>query len=372
MRGARRRLPRKAPAFGLVRVGDENGHRDVARQAHDDLRRRAQVDGGLDRPLDRRPAVAGRVLLASDIKLLRPDHGVTALARGEAVSGRLDLHTRVEADARVVPRGLLDHGGHQVRDADESGDEGCGRALVDGFGSIHLLDPAAVHHRDPVGHRERLLLVVRHVDERDPDVALDPLQLQLQGLTELQVEGAEGLVEQQHLRQVDQRPRQRDPLLHPARELIGAAVGLGGQADALELGLDPFVDLVPRNLLSLEPEAHVLADVQVREERVALEDGVRRPLVRRQLGHVVIVDQDLPGIRLLEPGHHAQRRRLAAAGRAEQREELAAGQFQVQVVDRDQLAEALRHALQRDARLRCPGAGVAPARLVQISLLSRP
>ena len=82
-----------------------------------------KVDGGLDRPLDRRPAVAGRVLLASDFKLLGPDDRVTALAGDEAVAGRLDLDPGVEADARAVAAACSTHGGHQVRDADESGDE---------------------------------------------------------------------------------------------------------------------------------------------------------------------------------------------------------------------------------------------------------
>ena len=34
-------------------------------------------------------------------------------------------------------------------------------------GRAELLDPPGVHDRDPVAHRERLLLVVGHVDERD-------------------------------------------------------------------------------------------------------------------------------------------------------------------------------------------------------------
>ena len=38
-----------------------------------------------------------------------------------------------------------------------------------------------------------------HVDERDPDRLLDPLQLDLQGLAHLQVERSQRLVEQQHL-----------------------------------------------------------------------------------------------------------------------------------------------------------------------------
>ena len=78
------------------------------------------------------------------------------------------------------------------------GDEIGARALVDLLGRVDLLDHAAVHDRDAVRHRERLLLVVRHVDERDPDVALDVLQLDLQALAQLQVERAERLVEQQH------------------------------------------------------------------------------------------------------------------------------------------------------------------------------
>ena len=45
------------------------------------------------------------------------------------------------------------------------------RALVQLLGRAELLDPAVVHDRDPVAHRERLLLVVGHVHERDPDLA---------------------------------------------------------------------------------------------------------------------------------------------------------------------------------------------------------
>ena len=45
------------------------------------------------------------------------------------------------------------------------------------------------------------------------------LQLELHLLAELQVERAERLVEQQHARPVDERARQRDPLLLTAREL---------------------------------------------------------------------------------------------------------------------------------------------------------
>ena len=52
---------------------------------------------------------------------------------------------------------------------------------------------------------------------------LDPLQLELHLLAQLQVERAERLVEQQHLRPVDERAGERDPLLLAAGELARAA-----------------------------------------------------------------------------------------------------------------------------------------------------
>src|SRR5690606_33106485 len=50
----------------------------------------------------------------------------------------------------------------------------------------------------------------------------------------------------------------------------------------------------------------------------------------------------------LEAGQHAQQRGLAAAGRAEQRKELAFVDVQRQVVDRSEVAKTLGHILERD------------------------
>ena len=90
--------------------------------------------------------------------------------------------------------------------------------LVDLARAADLLHPAAVHDGDPVGHRERLLLVVRHVDEGRAELGLDPLQLELHLLAQLHVERAQRLVEQQGRGLVDERPRQRDALLLASRK----------------------------------------------------------------------------------------------------------------------------------------------------------
>ena len=59
---------------------------------------------------------------------------------------------------------------------------------------------AVVHDDDPVGHRERLFLVVRDVDEHQPELALEVAQLDAHAQLEQAVEVAERLVEQERLR----------------------------------------------------------------------------------------------------------------------------------------------------------------------------
>ena len=71
-------------------------------------------------------------------------------------------------------------------------------------------------------------------DERDADLALDRLELDLHLLAQLQVEGAERLVEQQHLGPVDEGPGQRDALALAAGELVGLAAAVAGQPDRSE------------------------------------------------------------------------------------------------------------------------------------------
>ena len=168
-----------------------------------------------------------------------------------------------------------------------------GRTVVELLRRPELLDPAAVHDRDPVAHRERLLLVVGHVDERDPDLGLDALELDLEALPELEVEGAEGLVEEQHVRPVDEGAGERDPLLLAAGQLVRLALLVARQVDQLErLTVRRAISVLGRRRLRLSPKAMLPADVEVREQRVVLEDHVDRPLVRRIVGDVAAAQLD--------------------------------------------------------------------------------
>ena len=64
--------------------------------------------------------------------------------------------------------------------------------------------------------------------------------------------------------------------------------------------------------------------------------------------HVLARDADVALVGLLEPGEHAQRRGLAAPARAEQREELAGLDVEVDGVDGDHRTEALGHVGELD------------------------
>ena len=67
-----------------------------------------------------------------------------------------------------------------------------------------------------------------------PDLGLDALELDLHLPAQLEVERAERLVEQQHLRVVDQGARQRHPLLLAAGELGRLARGEARQLHQLQ------------------------------------------------------------------------------------------------------------------------------------------
>src|SRR4029453_16013181 len=89
-------------------------------------------------------------------------------------------------------------------------------------------------------------------------------------------------------------------------------------------------------------------DGQVREQRVVLEHRVDVPLVRGRLRHAGAIEQDLPLARPLEPRDHPQGRRLAAAGRTQEREELTGWHLEVDAGDGRELTEPFYQVYELD------------------------
>ncbi len=119
--------------------------------------------------------------------------------------------------------------------------------------------------------------------------------------------------------------------------------------------LDPPSDLGLRHSPDLQAVAEVLANAHVRIQRVALEDHRDVSMARREIGHVAPADRDLARRHLLEPGDRAKERRLAAARRPDERDELAVADLERDVVDGDDVpGEHLADVSKLDL---CHGAG---------------
>jgi hypothetical protein len=200
------------------------------------------------------------------------------------------------------------------------------------------------------------------VHEGDAEVVLQRLDEELHLLAELEVQGAERLVEEQHARTVHERARERDPLLLPAGELSRLALLVAGELDELEDLEHAAAQVAALDAPAAQAEGDVLVDREVREERVALEDRVHVPLVRRQPGHVAVAEVDRSRGRLLEAADHAERGRLPAPRGAEQREEATPRDLERDPVHGHDVVEALRDG--READIGGSGSlGVLPLRL---------
>ena len=163
---------------------------------------------------------------------------------------------------------------------------------------------------------------MRDEDERDADLLLDVFELLLHLLAQLQVERAERLIEQQHARLVDERAGDGDALLLAAGKLGHVAVSVVLKAHKAQHTHDLLLDDVLRLFLERQAEGDVVVNVHVGEESVLLEDGVDLALVGRDADDVLAVEEYLALARLQKAAENAQKRRLAAARGAEQRDEL--------------------------------------------------
>ena len=165
------------------------------------------------------------------------------------------------------------------------------------------------------------------------EVALEALDLGAHLEPELGVQVRERLVHQERMRLADDRAGQRDPLALPAGELprhtleqvvdVEHPRHLGRARQALLAGHLPHPERV----------TDVVGHVLVRVEGVALEHHRDVAVLGLESGHVAIADQDATRRRLFQAGKDPKRRRLPAARGAEEGQERAVGDVQVEVGD---------------------------------------
>ena len=256
-------------------------------------------------------------------------------------SGR--RYHRVEHSDRP---GIDDGRRNLVHRSDEPGHERVRRVSVDLGGRAELLHRSLRHHRDAIGDGQRLLLVVGDEQRRDPEIGLDAADLVAQARSNLGVERAQRLIEQQHRRFDRQRPRQRHPLLLAARELMRVLRRLVGELNEFEDVGDATPALGTTDLAGAETVFDVVGDRQVGEQAVALEDHAHVAFVGWQTGDVVLVHLDRSAVGGLEAGGDAKGCRLAAARWAEQADQFTRFDPQVEPLEGDRLAECLSNIVE--------------------------
>ncbi|MOA01740.1 hypothetical protein D3C78_1211620 [compost metagenome] len=99
-------------------------------------------------------------------------------------------------------------------------------------------------------------------------------------------------------------------------------MGLGGEADQFQPVLDRLPDPRLVEALILQAEGDVVRHRQVGEQGIGLEHYAEIPLLGRQQGDVATPLPDLATARQIQPGDRPQQGGLAAAGRAEEADEL--------------------------------------------------
>jgi hypothetical protein len=150
----------------------------------------------------------------------------------------------------------------------------------------------------------------------------------------------------QHHRGLDrQRPGQGHALALAAGELRRQAVAEVLQVHQLEQLVHLGLDLGLGALADLEAEGHVAPHREVLERGVVLEDEAHVALLRRQAGGVLAGDLHHSLVGDLEAGDDPQQGGLAAAARPQQGGQGPGRDVHRDVVEGNELAEALRDVL---------------------------
>src|SRR2546425_3376776 len=215
---------------------------------------------------------------------------------------------------------------------------------------------AGVEHRDAITQVECFFLLVRDEHRGDPH-ALDELpQLAPRALAQRRIEVRQRLIEQQHARLRREGARERHPLLLSPGKLVNFAAFEAGEIHEVQHS----GDLRITRIRSRETEAYVLADVEVRKQRIMLEHHPAATAGRRNVRYIFARDGDPSAVRRLESAKQPQHRRLAAARRTEEGKDFAAGDVERDRADRHAVSPSLfdrvdfEKAAQRRLPSRCP------------------
>src|SRR5262249_52805883 len=176
---------------------------------------------------------------------------------------------------------------------------------------------------------------MRDINEGYAYFALDARKLRLHLFAQLEVERAEGLVEQQDRGPIHQSACERHTLLLASGQLIRPPRPKISERDQCKRLPRTLLDVCRRRSRHAQPESHVLCNCHMRKQSVALEHGVDGATVRGNPVDDLSVYEALPFTGLEKAADDIESGRLATAAGPQQREEPPLPYLQIDAVERD-------------------------------------
>ena len=200
--------------------------------------------------------------------------------------------------------------------------------------------PPVIHQRNAVAalglvhevgrDEDRHLVSARQIDEQLPE-----------GIARHRIDARGRFVQDQQFRRMHQRHRQRQALAHAERQFVGHGIGRAVQPETGQKFAYPRRDRRFRHAEQARMQHQVLLDAEFGVQRKRLRHVADTP-PRGDVARVHFLPEQ-PGFALArrqQAGEHLHGGGLAAAVGAEEAENLAAVDAEVDVVDRREIAEA--------------------------------
>src|SRR5579871_2001495 len=233
--------------------------------------------------------------------------------------------------------------GQQIhrRRADETGNKGVGRLVIELLRRADLPQRACLHHSDAVTQSNRLDLVMGDVNCGYAGAVMQLAKFGARRRADLGVERAERLVEDEKRRLAYHCACQRHLLFFAAREPCRATMEESLNPEDFRRPADQRFPFALRHSARLQREGDIVRDGHVGIKRVALKHhgDVARP--RRQRGDDLAVEHDISRRRLFQAGNHAHQGGLAAAGWADNGDKLSVARRQVDPLEGLEITEML-------------------------------
>ena len=198
---------------------------------------------------------------------------------------------------------------------------------------VNLFEGAIFEEGDAIGERHGFVLIVSDKEEGDAEFALQRFEFRLHLFAEIGVEGGERLVEQKKLRTIDESASEGDALLLTTAERGRARRGEGIHFHHAKRVGNTSGNFGFAGAGDFKAVGDVFPHVEMREERVILEDSVDATAIRRKGVETRATHPNFAGGGLFETGDEAEQRGFSGAAFAEKGEEFTGGDFETNIFE---------------------------------------